>query len=58
MEYEVERILRHRKRKGRGRSWEFLVLWRGFDIASATWEPERHLAHAPERVAEYWASLS
>lgn len=54
----MERIVRHRERgRGRGRVTEYLVLWRGYDLSSATWEPEGNLANAPERLAEYRASL-
>ncbi len=57
-EFEVDRIVRHRERgRGRGRVSEFLVLWKGFDLSSATWEPEGNLTNAPERLAEYWASV-
>ena len=56
-EYEVERVLRHRERgRGRGRVREFLVLWKGYDLSSATWEPERNLGNAPDRLAEYWST--
>jgi len=36
-ELEVERIVAHRAKKGRR---EYLVLWKGYDLADATWEPE------------------
>ena len=38
LEFEVERIVWHRKRCGRGRGWEYLVVWKGFDISDATCE--------------------
>lgn len=46
VEYEVERILKHRKRRGRGSGDEYLVLWKGFDISEATWEKVSNLEHA------------
>ena len=48
--YEVEGILRH---KGKGARRRYLVLWKGYPLEEATWEPERHLDHAPEVLEEY-----
>ena len=33
--YLVKSILRHRYRQG----WRFLILWEGFGVEEATWEP-------------------
>ena len=52
-EFEVACIVRHRRR---GRGLQYLVEWVGYDVADATWEPERHLVHAPDKVAAYWAA--
>ena len=44
-EYEVGRILRKRrvlKRNGRYSHNEYLVLWQGYPLEEATWEPEAH----------------
>ena len=49
-EYEVEAILRH---KGKGARRLYQVLWKGFPIAEASWEPESHLANAPQAMEEY-----
>ena len=46
VEYEVDRILRHRKRRGRGGGDEYLVLWKGFNVSEATWEKASNLEHA------------
>ena len=39
-EYEVEAILR---RKGKGARHLYLVMWKGYPILEASWEPESHL---------------
>ena len=49
-EYEVEAILRH---KGKGARRLYQVLWKGFPITEASWEPESHLANAPQVLEEY-----
>ena len=33
IEYEVDRILRHRRRRGRGKGFEFLVMFTGYDVS-------------------------
>ncbi|GAB5387005.1 MAG: hypothetical protein Alis3KO_41280 [Aliiglaciecola sp.] len=50
IEYEVGRILRDR---GASNRREYLILWKGFDLKEATWEPEAHLANASDLLAEY-----
>ena len=50
LEYEVEGILRH---TGKGARRRYLVLWKGYPLSEATWEPEAHLDHAPEILEEY-----
>ena len=49
-EYEVEGILRH---KGEGASRRYLVLWKGYPLTEASWEPVSHLEHAPLILEEY-----
>ena len=49
-EYEVEAILRH---KGKGARCLYQVLWKGFPIIEASWEPESHLANALQVLEEY-----
>ena len=53
-EHVVARVLHHRHR---GHGLQYLVEWEGYDVADATWEPERHLVNAPAKVAEYWDRL-
>ena len=50
LEYEVEGILRH---QGKGARRRYLVLWKGYPLHEATWEPESHLANAPDVLEEY-----
>jgi transposase InsO family protein len=53
-EWEVERVLGERSVRG-GR--EYLVLWQGYPIEDATWEPARHLTHAQRSIDEYRQQL-
>ena len=50
LEYEVKAILRH---WGKGARRQYLVSWKGYDLSEATWEPELHLANAPDVLADY-----
>ena len=49
-EYEVEAILRH---KGKGARRLYLVMWKGYPITEASWEPESHLCNAPLILEDY-----
>ena len=49
-EYEVEAILRH---KGKGARRLYLVMWKGYPITEASWEPESHLHNAPLILEDY-----
>ena len=54
-EYEVEEIVRHRKRRrGKQTTLEYLVFWKGYPAHEATWEPVENLQNAPEKVEEYY----
>ena len=33
--YNVEKIIKHKFQQG----WRFLVVWEGFPVSAATWEP-------------------
>ena len=50
LEYEVEAIARHR---GTGAQRRYLVIWKGYPLSEATWEPESNLLHAPDVLADY-----
>jgi hypothetical protein len=49
-EWEVERIIGHRKQ---GRDHQYHVMWKGYPISKATWEPESAFAHASDTLQEY-----
>ncbi len=41
-EWEVEKILSHRKKGG---DWEFLTKWVGYADGEETWEPTKNFIH-------------
>ena len=49
-EYEVEAILTH---KGKGARRLYLVMWKGYPITEASWEPRSHLQNAPLILEDY-----
>ena len=49
-EYKVEAILRH---KGSGARRLYQVLWMGYPVTEASWEPELHLRNAPQILEDY-----
>ena len=51
MEYEVERVIG--MRLGKGNIPEYLVLWKGYGVHDATWEPARNLQNAPVAIAAF-----
>ena len=50
-EYEIEWIMNHRKLKD---GYKYFVLWKGYPITEATWEPEQNLEYLKEILDEYW----
>jgi Chromo (CHRromatin Organisation MOdifier) domain len=48
--YEVEQILKHRKR---GQGYEYLVKWVGYPITKALWEPKSNLTGVTDILREY-----
>ena len=49
-EYEVDAILMH---KGKGAWRLYLVMWKGYPIAEASWEPKSDLRNAPLILEDY-----
>jgi hypothetical protein len=49
-EYEVEEILKHRKR---GRGYQYLIKWKNYPLSERTWEPTRHLTHVKKLLDRY-----
>lgn len=48
--WEVERILKHRRRRGRD---EYLVKWAGWPVEEASWEPKDHLDRAEQALLDF-----
>jgi len=50
VQYEIEKIVAQR---GRGRSLQYLIKWKGYDDVHNSWEPAIGLKNAPEVVAAW-----
>jgi len=50
-EYDVEKVLAFRQSRRKGR--EFKILWKGYPLSAATWEPEANLDNAHGLVDEF-----
>ncbi len=49
-EWEVDKIVAHKKRQN---GCIYKVLWKGYPISEASWEPARNLQNAKEILNEY-----
>ena len=47
--WEIETILKHRKR---GRGYQYYVLWRGYPITEASWEPATCFENGAEDILQ------
>lgn len=50
VEYEVERVLRSRKRRGR---LQYLVQWKGYDASENSWVSHQDLKNAPDVLRDF-----
>ncbi|OBT87638.1 hypothetical protein VE02_02719 [Pseudogymnoascus sp. 03VT05] len=50
-EYEVEKVLDSRVQNG---ELKFYILWKGFSMEEATWEPRSNLENSTEAIDEYF----
>ncbi len=48
VEFEVDKVLQKRVH---GNRVEYLILWKGYPLHEATWEPASHLSNAKRAVA-------
>ena len=48
--YNVEQILKHQRR---GRGYQFYILWEGYPITEASWEPELAFSTDGDTLADY-----
>jgi hypothetical protein len=59
LKYEVERVLGHREvKRDKQIRKEFLVKWLGYEHEHNTCEPEKHLTHCEDLLADYWANVA
>ncbi|KAI8093645.1 uncharacterized protein BX664DRAFT_111721 [Halteromyces radiatus] len=52
-EYEVEAIRAAKRPKGRKKSYQYLIKWKGYDSDENTWEWERNIT-APLLLEQFW----
>ena len=57
-EYKVEEIINHRKRwHGKRTKIEYLILWKGYPAHDMTWEPEKNVENAQDKIAEHYGRV-
>jgi Chromo (CHRromatin Organisation MOdifier) domain len=49
--YEIETILNHHKKRGRG--YQYFIKWRGYPISDASWEPEHSFSDNGNMLKQY-----
>jgi len=53
-EYEVEEVIGKRKAgKGKKQRIEYLIVWKGYSLADATWENEKDCDNSREYIEAY-----
>ena len=54
-EFEIEEIINHQKRRcGKTTKMEYLILWKGYPAHEMTWELEKNVKNAQEKITEYY----
>jgi hypothetical protein len=54
LEYEVDVIEKQRITGKKHPKTSYLIAWKGYGREHNSWEPEKNVANAPEKIAEYW----
>jgi hypothetical protein len=54
LEYEVDVIEKHRITGKKHPKTSYLIAWKGYGPEHNSWELEKNVANAPEKIAEYW----
>ena len=51
---ETPKFMEETQRFSRKNGIQYYVLWKGYPLKEATWEPEENLEHSQETLNEYW----
>jgi hypothetical protein len=54
LEYEVETIEKHRFSGTKRPKTSYLIAWKGYGPEHNSWEPEKNVVNALEKISEYW----